>query len=127
MPPWGLQNIFGAGGEKTGAARLAPDAVVARSRRTVVVVARKELALVDPQLAVEEMQLFDARMRMRRITRAGREAYQHADPVSFRVGREQLAFDPGRDLFPFRFGPLPRRRQHRLFPGILRDAKRQAP
>src|SRR5438105_9707511 len=129
MPPWGLQNIFGAGDEDAGAARLAPDAVVARSRRTVVVVARKELALVDPQLAIEEMQLFDARMRMRRITRATRQAHQHADPVPFRVGREQLAFDPGRDLFPFRLGPSllarARRRQHRFFPGLLRDTTRK--
>src|SRR2546421_9918191 len=96
------QNVFGAGDEKTGAARLAPDALVARSRRTVVVVARKELALVDPQLTVEEMQLFHARMRMGGVARAGREAHQHADPVPLRVGREQLAFNPGRDLFPFR-------------------------
>jgi len=73
------------------------------------------------------MQLFYARMRMRGVTRAGREAYQHADAVPFRVGREQLAFDPGRDLFPFRLGPLPRRRKHRLFPRLLRDAKRKAP
>ena len=108
------KGIFGAGDENAGAAGLAPDALVARSRRTVVVVAREELALVDPQLTVEEMQLFHARMRMRGVTRAGREAHQHADPVPFRVGREQLAFDPGRDLFPFRLGPLPRRRQHRL-------------
>src|ERR1700738_4067105 len=52
------KGIFGAGDEDAGAARLAPDALVARSRRTVVVVARDELALVDPQLTVEEMQLF---------------------------------------------------------------------
>ena len=38
------------------------------ARRTVVVVAREELALVDPQLTVEEMQLFHARMRMRGVT-----------------------------------------------------------
>ena len=116
---------LGAGDENAGAARLAPDALVARSRRTVVVVAGDELAIVDPQLTVEQMQLFHARMRMRGITRAGREAYQHADPVPFRVGREQLAFDPGRDLFPFRLGPLPRRRRHRLLPGLLGDAERK--
>ena len=120
------KGILGAGDENAGAAGLAPDALVARSRRTVVVVAREELALVDPQLAVEQMQLFDARMRMRRVTRAGREAHQHADPVPFRVGREQLAFDPGRDLFPFRLGPPPRRRQHRRFSRLLGDAKRKA-
>src|SRR5437588_9563955 len=104
------QNVLGAGDEKTGAARLAPDALVARSRRTVVVVARKELALVDPQLTVKEMQLFDACVSMRRITRAGLQAHQHADPMPFGVSREQLAFDPGRDRFPFRLGPPPRRR-----------------
>src|SRR5919202_17470 len=95
------QNVFGAGDEDAGAARLAIDALVARSRLTVIVVAREELALVDPQLAVEEMQLFHTRMRMRRVARAGCEAYQHADPVPFRVGRQQLAFDARRDLFPF--------------------------
>ena len=44
----------------------------------------------------------------------------------FRVGREQLAFDPGRDLFPFRLGPLPRRRRHWWLPGLLGDTKRKA-
>src|SRR4051794_23361065 len=72
------EGIFGAGEEQTGAARLAPDTLVCRSGRTIVVVAREELTLVDPQLAVEEMQLFHTRMRMRRIARAGREAHQHA-------------------------------------------------
>ena len=123
---WLTQHVFGAGEEKTGATRLAPDAVVARSSRTAVVVAWNELALVDPQLAVEEMQLFDTGMRMRRVTRTGREAHQHADPVPFRVGREQLALDPGRDLFPFRLGPVPRRWQHGLLPGLLGDAQRKA-
>src|SRR5512132_3954989 len=102
------KGIFGAGDEDAGATGLAPDALVDRSRRTVVVVARDELAPVDPQLTVEEMQLFYARMRMGWVTRAGRQPYQHADPVPFRVGREQLAFDPGRDLFPFRLGQFGR-------------------
>ena len=53
------------------------------ARRTVVVVARDELALVDPQFTVEKMQLFDARMGVRRVTRAGRQAHQHADPMPF--------------------------------------------
>ena len=69
------KSIFGAGDENAAAACLSPDALVARRRRTVVVVARDELALVDPQFTVEEMQLFYARMRMRGVTRAGREAY----------------------------------------------------
>src|SRR5882672_9010715 len=73
------------------------------------------------------MQFFFARMRMRGVARAGREAYQHADAVPLRVGREQLAFDPGRDLFPFRLGPLPRPRQYRLISRPLRDAKCKPP
>src|SRR5262249_47420681 len=52
------ESIFRACDENAGAACLAPDALVARSGRTVVVVARNELAPVDPQLTVEEMQLF---------------------------------------------------------------------
>src|SRR5205814_10531435 len=110
-------------------ARLAPDALVARSRRTVIVVAREELLLVDPQFAVEKMQLFDTGMGMRRVAGTRREAHQHADPVPFRVGRQQLAFDPGRDLFPFRLGPsllaLARRRQHRWLPRLLGDTMRK--
>src|SRR5215813_2278375 len=80
------ENIFGARNENAGAACLAPDALVACSRRTVVVVAGEELSLVDPQLSVEEMQLFDASMRMRRVARTGREADQHADPMPFGIG-----------------------------------------
>src|SRR6476620_10096714 len=125
--PWSAHDVFGAGDEDAGATGLAPDALVDRSRRTVVVVARDELAPVDPQLTVEEMQFFYARMRMGWVARAGRQPYQHADPVPFGVGREQLAFDPGRDLFPFRLGPLPRRWRHRLFPGLLGNAKRKTP
>src|ERR1051326_8342643 len=100
-----MKDIFGAGDEDAGAARLAPDALVAGSGGTVIVIAGHELLLVDPQLAIEEMQLFHPRMRMRRVAGARCEAYQHADPRSFRISREQLAVDPGCDLFPFRLGP----------------------
>ena len=117
-----LAEHLGGGDEKTGAACLAPHALVTRTRRTVVVGARQELAPVDPQLTVEEMQLFDARMSMCRITCARREAYQHADSVPLCVGREQLAFNPSRDRFPFRLGPPLCRRQHRSIPGLLGDA-----
>src|SRR5258706_9992325 len=63
-----------AGDENTGAAGLAPDPLVGRSRRTIVVVARQELARVDPQFAVEEMQFFYARMRMWGVTRVDRKS-----------------------------------------------------
>src|SRR5437764_6353560 len=127
--PCSAPNVLDAGHEDAGAARLAPDALVARSGRTVIVVAREELLLVDPQFAVEKMQLFDTGMRMRRVAGAGREAYQHADPVPIGIGRQQLAFDPGRDLFPFRLGPsllaVARRRQHRWLARLLGDTTRK--
>src|SRR6185369_7423506 len=63
---------------------------------------------------------------MRGVTGAGREAYQHANSVPSSVGREQLAFDAGRHLFPFRLRPLRRGRQDRLLAGLLGDAKREA-
>src|SRR5690349_1967651 len=72
------KRILGAGDEDAGAAGLAPDPIVRGARRAVIIVARHELALVDPQLAVEEMQLFDPGMRMRGIARTRREADQHA-------------------------------------------------
>src|SRR6185503_20812296 len=120
------KNIFGTGDENAGAAGLAPDALVAGARCTVVVVAREELAFVDPQLTIQEMQFFYAGMSMRGVTGAGREANQHANPVPCGVGRKQLAFDSGRNLFPFRLGPMSRRRQHWLLAGLLGDAKREA-
>ena len=99
------KGIVDTGDKNAGAACLAPDALVAGSRRTVSVIARQELALVDPQLAVEEMQFFDTGMGMRRITRARRQAHQHADSVPFAIGRQQLALDAGCDLLPIRLGP----------------------
>ena len=83
-----MKHIFGTGNEKASAAGLAPDALVARTGRPVVIVAWEELAFVDPQLTVKEMQLFYVCMSMGRVSRAGREAYQHADSMPFRVGRE---------------------------------------
>src|SRR4030095_15324291 len=49
------KGIFGAGDENTGAACLTPDALVARCRRTVVVVARDERSLVEPHLTSPQM------------------------------------------------------------------------
>src|SRR4029450_7894616 len=57
-PTWSAQSIFGTGDKNAGAASLTPDALVASARLSEVVVAGDELALVDPQLTVEEMQLF---------------------------------------------------------------------
>src|ERR1043165_6976490 len=106
------QNVPAAGNKDAGTTGLAPNALVATAGRGVVVVAGEKLAFVNPELTVQQMQLFYAGMSMRRIVRAGREPHQHAEPVPFRVGCEHLAFDAGRHLFPFRFRPLWRRRWH---------------
>src|SRR5215212_1145575 len=104
-----LQNVPGAGEENAGAARLAPDALIDGARRAVAVVARPQLALVDPEFTVEKMQLFGTRVGVRRVMRARRQAHQHADPMPGAVGRQQLAFDAGRDLLPIGLRPSLRR------------------
>ncbi len=108
------------------AASFAPDAVVASAGRCVVVVAREELALIDPQLPLEEMQFFHAGMGMSRVTRAGREAYQHADLLPLRVGRKQLAFNPRCNLFPFWLSPPLPGRQHQWLAALARNTQRKA-
>src|SRR2546421_1935145 len=54
------QNVFGAGDEDAGATGPAPDQLVAGAGLAAVVVAGIELALIDPQLTVEEVQLLHA-------------------------------------------------------------------
>src|SRR5256885_12035291 len=83
-------------------ARLAPDALVARSRRTVIVVAREELAFVEDRKSTRLNYSYLVISYAVLCFNNKREADQHADPVPFRVGREQLAFAAGCDLFPFR-------------------------
>src|SRR4029453_15573297 len=100
-----MQDVLRTGNENAGTASLTPDPFITIPGRAVVVVARHELAFVDQQFAVEQMQFFYARMSVRRVACARRKPYQHAYPMSFRVTREQLAFDPGRNPFPFRVKP----------------------
>ena len=53
----GLAKLVpGAGDQDTGAAGFAIDAVVTGSWRAVIVVAREELALVDPKFAIQEVE-----------------------------------------------------------------------
>src|SRR5205807_7093341 len=93
----------------------------------VIVIARKEFALVDPQFTVKEMQLFYARVPMRYVTPAWRQPNHHTYPFSYRVGREQLALNAWRDLSPFRLRPMLRRRWHGFLSGLRGDAKRKTP
>jgi hypothetical protein len=100
------EDVLRTGNEQARAASLAPHTLIGRIRLCAVVVAGIELALVDPKLAVEKMQLFHTAVRMRRILAARRQAHQHADDVALIVGGEQLARDAGRDFLPVRLVPL---------------------
>src|SRR5581483_11616133 len=64
---WSAEDVLGAGDQDAGAAGFAPHTLVAGAGRAVIVIAGKELAFVDPELAVEQMQLLDAGMGVRRI------------------------------------------------------------
>src|SRR5579883_2420075 len=107
------QDVPGAGDQDAGAAGFAPHPVVAGPRRATVAIAGNELAFINPELAVEQMQLLGRRMGMRGIARVRRQAHQHADPVPLAIGCQQLAFDAGRHFLPCRLGPARPRRRHR--------------
>jgi hypothetical protein len=79
--------------------------MVARARLAAVVVPGVELAFVDPELAVEKVQLLDPGVGVRRIARARREAHEHAHLMRFLVRGEQLAGNSRRHFFPFRLDP----------------------
>src|SRR5688500_1674227 len=96
------QRVFSTGHEHAGAAGLAPDTLVAGAWDRPVVIPGVELAIVDPQLAGEQVQLLYAGVGVRRILTARHEAHQHAHYVLFGVGREPLAGNARRDVFPGR-------------------------
>src|SRR5262245_2727829 len=97
--------VSGGGEEHARAAGLAPDPLVAGTGLSPVVVARIQLLVVDPELAVQQIQLFDPGMGVRRIGGPRREAYEHADAVFVGIRREQLEGEAGRGFFPLRFSP----------------------
>src|SRR5688500_4978132 len=72
------QRVFSTGHEHAGAAGLAPDTLVAGAGGRAVVIAGVKLAVVDPQLAGEEVQLLYAGVGVRRILTARHQAHQHA-------------------------------------------------
>jgi hypothetical protein len=98
------------------------DARIARTCRRVAIITRNELAFVDPKFAIEQVQLFITGMTMGRIPCAWRKTDQHADPASFRIDCQQLAFNAGRNVRPFRLGPLWSRRRHQRLSAFCRDA-----
>src|SRR5262252_8598264 len=91
-----LQNVAMRRDEQAGAAGFAPYALVAGTRLGPVVVAGLELAVVDPEVTIEEMQLLEPCVDVRRIFDAGLETHQHRDAISIAVRREELVRESGR-------------------------------
>ena len=121
-----LQDVAVRRDEHAGTAGFAPYALVARTHLAAVVVAGMELSIVDPELAIEEMQLLDPAVDVRRIFHAGLEPHQHRDPIGIAVLREELVPEPGRRFLPFRFFPVVLERGRRYFARLLCDPAREA-
>jgi hypothetical protein len=62
-----------------------------------------EFLVIDRQLTMQQIQLFDSGMTMRRIRGSRREPHEHADAVFLCIRGEEFAGDARRRLFPFRF------------------------
>jgi hypothetical protein len=75
--------------QDTRTARLTPDTMIDGIEFYPAVVAGIQLLAVNDQLAVEQMQLFDASMAVGRIVGARREPHQLADAMSLRICGEQ--------------------------------------
>src|SRR5688572_16125853 len=82
------KTVSSASNEDARAAGLAPYPLVAGTGLRPVVVSGVEFPIVYPQFAVEEMQLLDSGMGVRRVVDPRREADQHAHTVPLRIGRQ---------------------------------------
>ena len=69
------------------------------------VIAGIQLLGINHQFTVKQMQFFQSRMAMRRVFSSWRKPDQHADAAFLLIGREQLARNAGRRLFPFWLRP----------------------
>src|SRR6266850_41158 len=65
-----------------------------------VVIPGIELPVLDHQLAVKQIELFDSGVAMRRIVGARREPHQQADAVVLGIRREQLVGEARRRFTP---------------------------
>src|SRR4030095_3927043 len=103
------KNVSGRGEQNARTAGLAPDTLIGGARLRPVVVPRIEFLVVDRQLTMQQIQLFDSGMTMRRIFGSRLAPYEHADAVFLRIRGEEFAGDARRCLFPFRFSQSARR------------------
>src|SRR4029453_2318445 len=103
------KDVSARGEEDARTAGLAPHTLIDGAGLPPVVVPGIELLVVDHQLAVQQIQLFDAGMTMGRILGSRRELHEHADAAFLGIRGEELAGDARRHVFPFRFGHSARR------------------
>ena len=95
------KDVSRGGKENARTAGLAPDTLIRGAGVRPVIVPRIEFLIVDNQLAVQQIQLFDSVMTMRRIAGSGREPYEHADAVFLRIRCQEFAEYARRRFFPF--------------------------
>src|SRR5215510_863253 len=120
-----MQHVSGGRDQNAGTASLAPDTLIGSPELCTVVVAGAELLVLNPELPVKQVQLFDSRMAMGRIGDTGREPHEHADAILLRVRRQQLVVEAWRRLLPFLFGPASSRWHRRLLTCFHRDSARE--
>src|SRR5688500_18161260 len=84
---------------------FAPNTTIRRAGLPPIVVTGMELAVVDPKLAVEEVQLLDTRMDMGWILDAWLEPHEQRDAMRVVFPRQKLIGEPRRSFLPFRLSP----------------------
>jgi hypothetical protein len=77
--------------QDTCAARLTPDAVIDTPGLGPDEIAGLKLFVVDHQLAVKQMQLFDTCMAMGRVVRSWGEPHKHRNAARLRIDGNQFA------------------------------------
>src|SRR5690348_2308844 len=114
VPKGSAERVARRGDQNAGAAGLAPHSGIYRTRLGAVVISGQKLALADPELTIEQVQLLDSSVPVRGIGDPRREPNEHAHTVLFVVRREQLALDARRNLLPLGLCPALRRGEPRL-------------
>jgi hypothetical protein len=72
-------------------ARLTPDAVIDAAGLGPDEIAGLKLLVVDHQLAVKQMQLFNTCMAMGRVVRSWRKPHEHRNAARLPIDRKQFA------------------------------------
>jgi hypothetical protein len=95
--------VFRRSQENAGAAALAPNSVIDGPRLATDVVAGIKRLLVDPELAMKQMQFLGPRVAVRRIIGSRSKAHEHARPAPLMVHCKDLDKYARSDFLPFVF------------------------